>query len=259
MDEVMNNSRIRCNLTENDSVFLRPKKTKKTRLFSSEGKHATKENQNGRSNQHIKPAKQNKWILSKSFCLTVLMLSILFSAIGGFFVGVTVNKKEYLEISHYQESLIRSEAIADYVAQLEIENSEMAALRMDTMKDEAIRRNEEVTLFAKLFEGVRDWKFDANDLLTYGVCVWNRMRSSMFPNTIDEVLHQPDQWINFSDDNSVVADYHKIAEKLVDLLYNSEVSLCSTKYCWIEIKDGHLYLKDSFNNYPGMSWWRYEG
>jgi hypothetical protein len=81
----------------------------------------------------------------------------------------------------------------------------------------------------------------------------------MFGDTIDEVIHQKGQWINYSDSNDVVADYKKIAEKLVDLIYNSDVQLCSSKYCWIEIKDGHLYLKDSFDPYAGMILWRYHG
>jgi hypothetical protein len=248
--------RIRCNLTDGDMKFFKPKHTKK---YISRHTATVKDN-DLKEAKAIKPKKEKKILsISQNLAIFVLVGSIILSGFAGVIIGDNIKKSQYLEMIHLQESIIRSEAIADYKAQLEEEEAEAAAEKMSMVKDEAMRRNEEVILFTKLFEGVRGWNFDILDLITYGVCVWNRAQSPMFDDTIDEVIHQKGQWINYSDDNAVVADYKKIAEKLVDLLYNSDVQLCSTKYCWIEIRDGHLYLKDSFNAYPGMILWRYQG
>lgn len=258
MEELMTKNSIRCDLTDQDMKFFAPKKTMKTRT-NAVPKHVAKTEAKP-ERKHVRAPKEKELLnLSKSAALWILIGSIIFSGFGGLFLGIGITKDRYAEISHWQESLIRSEAIADYKAQLEAEEAEAAALRMEAMQDEAYKRQEEVIMFTKLFEGVRGWNFDILDLITYGVCVWNRTQSSLFGDTIDDVIHQKDQWINYSDDNAVVADYKKIAEKLVDLLYNSDVQLCSSKYCWIEIRDGHVYLKDSFNAYPGMILWRYQG
>lgn len=259
MEELMTKNNIRYDLTDKDMKFFAPKKKVTSARINAAPKHVAK-TEIKMERKTVRKTKEKELLnLSKTAALWVLIGSIIFSGFGGLFLGIGITKDHYAEISHWQESLIRSEAIADYKAQLEAEESEAAALRMEAMQDEAYKRQEEVIMFTKLFEGVRGWNFDMLDLITYGVCVWNRTQSPLFANTIDEIIHQKDQWINYSDDNAVVADYKKIAEKLVDVLYNSDVQLCSSKYCWIEIRDGHLYLKDSFNNYPGMILWRYQG
>lgn len=259
MEELMTKNSIRCDLTDQDMKFFAPKqKTMKSRTNAAP-KHVAKTEIKMERKTVRKPKEKELLNLSKTVALWILIGSIIFSGFGGLFIGISITKDHYAEIGHYQESLIRSEAIADYKATIEAQEAEAAALRMDEMKSEENRRKEEVLMFTKLFEGVRGWNFDMLDLITYGVCVWNRTLSPMFPSTIDEVIHQKDQWINYSDKNDTVADYKKIAEKLVDLLYNSDVQLCSSKYCWMEIRDGHVYLKDSFNAYPGMILWRYQG
>lgn len=255
MEELMTKNGIRYDLTDQDMKFFAPK-----HIHSKpQAKHIVKSEVKQERKTIRKPKEKQPLNLSKTAAIWILIGSIIFSGFGGLFVGIGITKDKYAEIGHWQESIIRSEAIADYKAQLEMEESEAAALRMEAMQDEAYKRKEEVVLFTKLFEGVRGWNFDMLDLITYGLCVWNRTQSPLFGGTIDDVIHQKNQWINYSDDNAVVADYKKIAEKLVDLIYNSDVQLCSTKYCWIEIRDGHVYLKDSFNAYPGMILWRYQG
>lgn len=247
--EEMATKRIRCNFTDADTKFFAPKHAK---VKSKPPVNITK-----RERDQI--MRKGQRTLSLKVAIYLIIGAMLFATLGGILIGIDINKSQSLEMLQIRETEIRREAVAAYQAELEREEAEAAAAKMDQIKDEATRRNEEVLLFTKLFEGVRAWNFDMLDLVTYGVCVWNRTQNPSFADTVDEVIHQKDQWINFSDNNDVVADYKKIAEKLVDLLYNSDVQLCSTKYCWMEIRDGHLYLKDSFNAYPGMILWRYQG
>lgn len=257
--EELTNANIRCRFTDEDMKFFAPTKKVTNARTNAAPKHVAKTEIKMERKTDRKPKEKEVLNLSKTVVLWILIGSIIFSGFGGLLIGIGITKDHYAEIGHWQESLIRSEAIADYKAQLETEEAEAAALRMDEMKTEENRRKQEVLYFTKLFEGVRDWNFDILDLITYGICVWNRVMNPAFADNVDEVIHQKDQWINFSDNNPIVADYNKIAAKLVDLIYNSDVQLCSSKYCWIEIRDGHLYLKDSFNNYPGMILWRYSG
>lgn len=251
MEELIANKRIRCNFSDEDMKFFAPKQPSKRTERKVSSKHMA---------YHPKQETKKEprmFTLSLRFISMTLLGIILVSSILGWIAGEYCAKQKYASISHYQESLIRSEAIADYKAQVAEQEAEEAAIRMEELKDEAARRQNIVIYFTKLFEGVRDWGFDTRDLVTYAVCVYNRVNSPLFANTIDEVIHQENQWINYSDNNDVVADYKKLAEKVVDLLYNSDIQLCSSKYCWIEIQDGRLYLKDSYNPYAGMILWRY--
>lgn len=261
MEEVMTTKRIRCNLTDKDMKFFVPKQ--KDNKVKNAPKHIAKTKTDSVTKVTRKDDKRSKekipLKIAKSTALWILIGAIIFSCMSGIAIGLVFAKNRYSEINHWQESVIRSEAIADYKAQLEMEEAEASAARMNLIKDDATIKKEMAIMLARLFEGVRAWNFDILDLMTYGTCALNRVRSPLFADSFDEVIHQKDQWINYSDANDVVDDYYKIAVKLVDLYYNSDVQLCSSKYCWIEIQDGHMYLKDSYNSYRGMILWRYSG
>lgn len=255
-EELMTKEHIRYNLTDQDMKFFTPNHTK----CKESAKHVARNEFKMEEKTHKRAKKEPVYLkFTRSMAIWVLICAVFLSGLGGIRIGMAMSEERYTQISHWQESLIRSEAIADYKAMVEAEEAEEAALRMAALKDEATIKKEMAISLAKMFEGVRAWNFDILDLITYGTCALNRVRSPLFADSFDDVIHQSGQWINYSDENDVVDDYYKIAVKLVDLYYNSEVQLCSSKYCWIEIRDGHVYLKDSYTPYVGMILWRYSG
>lgn len=196
-----------------------------------------------------KPIGMDSWVL-----LLFITIFFFFGGFVGYFLGYD-KCEENLEETVTQ---IRFEAIEEYKDSLEEARASESAERTLQMRDEGAKRKEEITCIAKLLEGVREFHFDVADLITYGICVYNRILHPEFPDTFDGVIHQGGrQWINYSDESVVVNDYYKIAERIVDLCYNETTRPCSWKFAWIEIIDGQLFLKDAYEIGPNTHYWRY--
>lgn len=195
------------------------------------------------------PIGMDTWVL-----LALLLAFLATGCLFGGYIGYHQCERDLQD----SVTMIRMEAIEEYKDALEEARASESAERTLQMKDEGAKRKEEIMCIAKLLEGVREFHFDVADLITYGICVYNRILHPEFPDSFDGVIHQGGrQWINYSDDTVVVNDYYKIAERIVDLCYNETARPCSYKYAWIEIIDGQLFLKDAYEIGPNTHYWRY--
>lgn len=201
-------------------------------------------------NELVRPIGMDQWVF-----LMFLMIFVVFGGFVGYLLGYD-NCEMKLEDSVTQ---IRFEAIEEYKQALEEQKAAESAERTLQMMDEGTKRKHQITRLAQVFEKARDFNFDYFDLVTYGICVYNRELHPEFGGTFDEILDQPGQWIAYQADDSipVVSDYYKIAEKVVDLCYNASERPCSWRYAWIEIIDGQLFLKDAYTITPTTHYWRY--
>lgn len=159
------------------------------------------------------------------------------------------------------EDNIRAQAVETYKAELQAKAEEESAARSIAMNSEAARIKYEIDLFAKLFEGVRDYHFPEYSLITYGLSAYNRVDSEdpLYADTLHEVLTQKGQYETFSDDNAVVRDYQKIAEKLVNLRYNGESRPITSDYVWAVFIDGEVWLTKKFGSSNITDYWQYTG
>lgn len=140
---------------------------------------------------------------------------------------------------------VQNKAVETYKAELEAQRAEESAAKAEEMMLAAQEQKAEIEMFAKLFEGIRRFNYSNSDLMTYGWGVYNRVDSSLYPNTPYDVIHQKDQWTAFSDDNIVVSDYYRIAEKLVAERYSDSPRPCTTDFLWAELGSDGIYLKNS--------------
>ena len=189
----------------------------------------------------------------------VFLLFVAISAFAGGIIGYLTgydNCERKLENSITQ---IRFEAIEEYKQALEDQRAEESAQKTLELMDEGARRKAEANRLAQVFEAARNFNFDRLDLITYGICAYNRELHPEFGGSFDDILDQPGQWIGYDSNNTypVVNDYYKIAETVVDLCYNAETRPVSQRFAWIEIIDGELYLKDTFAVTPATHYWRY--
>lgn len=202
-------------------------------------------------NELARPIGMDRWVL-----VVIITVFVLFGAFMGYMLGYS-NCERNLESSVAQ---IRFEAIEEYKQALEDQRAAESAERTMQLMDEGAKRKHQITRLAQLFEKARPFNFDYFDLVTYGICVYNRELHPEFGGTFDELLDQPGQWLAYDateSDISVVSDYYKIAEKVVDLCYNTEARPVSQRFAWIEIIDGQLFLKDTFAVTPTTHYWRY--
>lgn len=186
--------------------------------------------------------------------LSVIAILLVILAISVFVWRVNEQKQVY-------EDNIRAQAVETYKAELQAKAEEESAARSLAMNSEAARIKYEIDLFAKLFEGVRDYHFPERSLITYGLSAYNRVDSEdpLYADTLHDVLTQQGQYETFSDDNPVVSDYRKIAEKLVNLRYNGESKPITSDYVWAVFIDGEVWLTKKFGSSNITDYWQYTG
>lgn len=182
--------------------------------------------------------------------VTIVYLIIMVALVIAFFVGFGIWK---------YNNRVQARAIETYKAEIEAQQANDSAIKMEEIQAVAAARKAEIDLFAKLFEGVRGFNPSVDDLITYGWAVYNREDSRLYPNTVEEVIHQENQWTCFSDENFVVSDYHRVAEKLVNMRYSGDPRPCTTDFLWAEIADDGIYLKNSVEPGKIARTWHYSG
>lgn len=199
----------------------------------------------------LTPEKKQKFDVAYVFILTAVLLVL---AVSLFVWQTDERKKNY-------EDEIREQAVETYKAEVQAKIEEESAARSLAMKSEAARIGYEIDMLTKLFEGVRDYKFSENSLITFGLSVYNRVDSEdpLYPDTMHEVLTQNGQYEMYSDNNSMVRDYRRIAEKLVKMRYNSESKPITSDYVWAVFIDGEVWLTKKFGSSNITDYWQYTG
>jgi len=127
----------------------------------------------------------------------------------------------------------------------------------------AQQQEADTILMAKFIGGingfVENYGYSENDLRTYAECVINRVydKKHGFPNTIEEVIRQENQWVGFSDDNQVIDQYYKIANVVVSNYYANANRPVSSDFCWVELRREGCWLKNEYSDSPYVRTWRY--
>lgn len=119
----------------------------------------------------------------------------------------------------------------------------------------------EAELIARLYYGIDrfidKYNYSETDLLTYARCVFNRVESDRYANTVEEVVNQYSQWTGYYDNNPVLKTYYNIALKAVEEWHSETIKPCSPEYLWAELTPNGIWLKDDFKADGYKLRWRY--
>ena len=117
-------------------------------------------------------------------------------------------------VRHNTTIIVREQCAEQYAAELQAYKQQQEAERLITGDASKARQmQQEATELAKVLYGVR--KNSGNDLRTYAWCVLNRVDSKLYPNSVEEVVGQPQQWMAYSEDNPVLDELYQIALEVV--------------------------------------------
>lgn len=110
--------------------------------------------------------------------------------------------------------------------------------------------DQEATAVAKAFYGidrfVELYKYDEKDLETYARCMFNRAENG---SLIDEIA-KPNQFVGYSEQNQLIADYKQLAEKLVREWHEETVRPCNTNFLFAELTPDGIFLKQDLHAGP---------
>ena len=116
---------------------------------------------------------------------------------------------------------------------------------------ERIRQAEAI---AKVLYGVKD--NNSTDLRTACWCIFNRADSPGYPDSIDEVIGQPAQWMRYSEDNPVLEELYEIAREELDTYLDGSRRPCDRSFVFMDWSPEEIVLRDEFNASRSTKYWR---
>lgn len=149
-----------------------------------------------------------------------------------------------------QAASLTAVAMADWQAEQDaIEAKRIAEEQALKNSEENICKNMAMSL-SRVFYGIRNFEskynYGTEDYRTYAWCIFNRVDNPAYPNTLDEVILQKDQWVGFAVENPSVDQYYTMALKFVKEWRNAETRPVTTDYLWAELTEKGIYLRNSF-------------
>lgn len=140
-------------------------------------------------------------------------------------------------------------AFEAYKAEVQTQAEALAAA--PSSEAEALKTDAE--LMAKVLYGVKDNSTD--DLRTLCWCVINRADNPSYPDTIAEVVDQPQQWMGYSDANPVLESLYQIAYAELTS-WKSDYRPVSNEYVYMSWSPYEIVLRNDFDAGSQTRYWR---
>ena len=112
---------------------------------------------------------------------------------------------------------------------------------------------EDATWIAKVLYGMKD--NSAQDLRTAVWCVLNRVDNKWYPDTVQGVCQQAQQWMGYSSDNPVLTDLKDLALQEVEQWYEGERPV-GTEFVYLYWTPAKITLRDNFTDGSTTNYWR---
>lgn len=148
-------------------------------------------------------------------------------------------------------------ALAQYEAWMEDFRVERLAIDQANADADpyALQLNAEAESLARVLYGVKD--NDKDDLRTLCWCVFNRTDNPAFPNTLEDVIAQPQQWMRYSEDSPVLEDLYQIAREQLEAWHSDAHRPCSSDYVFMSWTPSDICLRDAWQEGSGTRYWRF--
>lgn len=115
----------------------------------------------------------------------------------------------------------------------------------------------DATLAAKLLSGVEGYHYDSDSKRTLLRCVFNRVANPTYPATLEEVIRESGQWIQFHETNPVYEADFQFALEEIDAWHNETRLPCSTDFVFADFTTSEIVLRDTFYKTAATRYWRY--
>lgn len=133
---------------------------------------------------------------------------------------------------------------------------QLAAAEADRLTDPwEIQLDAESQMLARVLYGIKDNSSD--DLKTYCWCVFNRVDNKDYPDTLEEVINQPQQWMRYDAENPVLEELYQIAREQLEAWHNGDRRPVSSEYVFMNWTPSDLCLRNNWTEGSGTRYWRY--
>lgn len=187
--------------------------------------------------KEIKMDARTRWLLGYILQYVVLVLAFALCVIVAYRAGGARAAKRY--------EAWQARFVDEYIAQMEAKaagDPYQAQLDAEAMQ------------LARVLYGVKDNSTD--DLRTYCWCVFNRVDSPDYADTLADVIEQPKQWMRYSPDNPVLDDLFQIARAELDAWHTGTTRPCSAEYVFMNWSPTEITLRDNWEDGSRTHYWR---
>ena len=189
----------------------------------------------------VKENRRAMWYITLAMRWALLILAIVAYTIA---VGRYAQKKALETYAvWFEEYKIEQAEAADRAAREAIETDPYV-----------IQLNEEAEALARVLYGVKDNSTD--DLKTYCWCVFNRVENKAFPDTLEDVIAQPGQWMKYDPTNPVIEDLYQIAREQLNEWHTNTHRPCSNEFVFMNWSKSSIVLRDNYYEGSGVHYWR---
>lgn len=84
----------------------------------------------------------------------------------------------------------------------------------------------------------------------------NRAESSLFPNSIEEVCAQDNQFMAYSDENPIVREYYESAREVLQVWHSNGIRPMSNDYLYLSWSSDEIALRTTYNIGSSTRYWR---
>ncbi len=113
---------------------------------------------------------------------------------------------------------------------------------------------QEAGWISKVLYGMKD--NNEKDLRTAVWCILSRVDNPWYPNSVEDVCRQKDQWMGYSGDNPVLTNLKDLALEELAVWHNGERPV-SQEYVYLYWTPQKVTLRDSFTDGSTTNYWRY--
>lgn len=147
---------------------------------------------------------------------------------------------EEMRLSAEKQEAIRAASIAAEQAKVE--------------EEKAAARSQREAVARVLYGTALHHSADAQRAVVW--CVINRVESSLYPDTIEEVCEQPSQWMGYSDQNPIISDLYAVADEVLSGWESGGYRAVSPDYLFLTWTRDEIVLKTTFLDGANTHYWR---
>lgn len=165
-------------------------------------------------------------------------------------------------VEHRTETRVRQAMAVEYASQLERYKAEQAEAKQAEyfLSGSASREafiNQEIDAATQLIQEEPNETMRGTKL---GVAL-ARLMSGLYGGTLQEVVSQPDQWMNYHADTKITQEVRAFAEKIVKAYYEDGVipDGLTPDIQWLTWTPGDYLARNNWNAAAATKTWRYHG
>lgn len=183
----------------------------------------------------------NRWMIAY-LCKWILLI------LGIILYTLVITRCAYAKAERHFEEW-QSRFVDDY-------NAQMLAKEIGIPPDpRELQLNAESEALAKVLYGVKDNSTD--DLKTYCWCALNRVDSADYPDTLEEVIAQPKQWMRYDEENPVLENLYQIAREQLETWHNGTRRPVSSEFVYMNWSPAKITLRDRWEEGSWTNYWRF--